>query len=222
MKVGAVHVDVHGLAKPLLRGRLHAVALLAAVPGVLLLLFLPHSAHARVAAAIYGATLITLFAASSSYHRLGRTPRWQRILRRADHASIFLLIAGSYTPIALVAIGGLAGWVLAVTAWTVAGLGVLMKLVWFDRTNKLGGFLYIALGWMVVAAAPVVISHLSLPQLILLAVGGLVYTGGSIVLATRRPDPNPRVFGYHEVWHTAVIVAAACHYAAILLVVRGA
>src|SRR5437879_2980081 len=90
------------------------------------------------------------------------------------------------------------------------------------RTCTLSGILCIGLGWMVVAAAPVIVSHLALPELTLLVVGGLLYTGGSIVLASRRPDPNPLVFGYHEVWHTFVIVAAACHYVAILLVVRGA
>jgi hemolysin III len=99
---------------------------------------------------------------------------------------------------------------------------MLLKVVWFDRATVIGGILYIGLGWMVVVAAPVLISHLGLAELLLLAAGGLLYTGGTVVLRTRRPNPFPLVFGYHEVWHTFVIVAAALHFAAILLVVRGA
>jgi hemolysin III len=215
-------LDVHGLVKPLLRGRLHLGALVVSVPAVVALVAAAESRHASIAAAVYGATLAAVFLVSSAYHRLARSPRSQVFLRRADHATIYLLIAGSYTPIAVVAIGGPAGWALVATAWSVAALGVLLKVVWFHRTSTAGGALYVGMGWMIVAAAPTLVRHVSRAELVLLAAGGLLYTGGAVVLARRRPNPWPRVFGYHEVWHTFVILAAACHYAAIYLVVGGA
>ena len=104
--------------------------------------------------------------------------------------------------------------------WTAAVAGGLMKLVWFDRTRVAGWVLYLGMGWVVVLATPVLVSHLDGGQLALLAAGGLAYTFGAVVLGRRWPDPLPRVFGYHEVWHTLVIVAAALHYAAILTIVR--
>jgi hemolysin III len=215
----AERIDVHGLVKPLLRGRLHLAAVIAAVPAAIVLVAMAGSTHARVAAAVYGVTLVALFGVSGTYHQVHVGGRLQQVLRRADHATIYGLIAGSYTPVALVAVGGAAGWILFVAAWTVAALGMSLKIVWFDHTNKVGGFLYIAMGWMVVGAAPWVIAGMTVVELVLFALGGLLYTGGAIVLATRRPNPNPRVFGYHEVWHTCVIVAAACHYAAMVSIV---
>ena len=212
--------DVHGLVKPLLRGRLHLGALVVAVPAVAVLVLVAGSATARAAAAVYGSSLVAVFLVSTAYHRLGRTPRWQQLLRRADHATIFLLIAGTYTPVAVVAIRGWAGWSLVAAAWGLAALGVLLKLVWFHRTAVLGGVLYIGLGWMIVLAGPSLVRHVTGAELVLLIAGGLLYTIGAIVLVRRRPNPNPLVFGYHEVWHSLVILAAGCHYASILLVVR--
>lgn len=214
------HRDVHGLVKPLLRGQLHVGAVFAAVPAAIVLVVVAGSTHARVAAVVYGLTLIALFSVSGAYHRVHVHGPLQHMLRRADHATIYGLIAGSYTPVALVAVGGVVGWILFVAAWTIAALGMSLKIVWFDHTGKFGGFLYIAMGWMVVGAAPWVLAGMSAAELILFALGGLLYTGGAIILATRRPNPNPRVFGYHEVWHTCVVVAAACHYAAMVSIVR--
>jgi hemolysin III len=214
------HVDVHGLMKPLLRGRLHVGAAIVAVPAAVVLVVVAGSRLATAAAAVYGLSLITLFGVSGTYHRLGHTGRLQVWLRRADHASIYFLIAGSYTPVALVAIGGWEGWTMVGVVWAAAVAGGLMKLVWFDRTRIAGWVLYLAMGWLVVFAAPVLVSHVHGGQLALLAAGGLAYTFGAVVLGRRWPDPLPRVFGYHEVWHTMVIVAAALHYAAILEIVR--
>jgi len=215
-------LDVHGLVKPLLRGRLHLGALVASVPAVVALIAAATSVHARVAAVVYGVSLVSVFLVSSAYHRLARSPRSQQVLRRADHATIYLLIAGSYTPIALVAVGGAAGWAILAAAWSVAGLGVLLKVVWFHRAGVVGGVLYVGMGWMAVLAAPTLVGQVSMAELLLLVAGGLLYTVGVVVLARRRPDPWPRVFGYHEVWHTFVILAAACHYAAIFLIVGDA
>lgn len=208
-------LDVHGLVKPLLRGRLHVGAFVAAVPAATALVVAADGRRATLAALIYGTTLVALFGVSGAYHRLGRSERRRAVLRRADHATIYGLIAGTYTPVALVAIRGRFGWVLAVAMWAAAAFGMALKLVWFHRATKVGGALYIALGWVAVLAAPALIDNVHGVGLALIAVGGLLYTGGAVVLARRRPDPVPHVFGYHEVWHTLVIVAAACHFVAI-------
>lgn len=213
-------LDVHGLVKPLLRGRLHVAAFVVAVPAALALVVAAGSVKATLAAAVYASTLVALFGVSGAYHRLGRTERRRSVLRRADHATIYGLIAGSYTPVAIVAIGGRLGWSLAIAMWIAAIGGMALKLVWFHRATKVGAALYMALGWVAVFAGPALIDHVSRGGVLLLAAGGLLYTAGAIVLALRRPDPVPHIFGYHEVWHAAVVVAAACHYLAILGVVR--
>jgi hemolysin III len=215
-------VDVHGLVKPLLRGRLHLGALFVAVPAVIVLIVIARGATATMSAAVYGTTLVALFAISSAYHRFDPQSRWCRVLRRLDHAMIYLLIAGSYTPFAAVAIGGKLGVALIATVWSLALLGVALKLRWFDRTHGVGSALYIGIGWLAIVAAPAMIHRVSGISLTLLVLGGIAYTGGAIILGTRRPDPFPRVFGYHEVWHALTIAAAALHYVAIASVVRGA
>src|SRR4051812_25498615 len=215
-------VDVHGLVKPLLRGRLHFGALLLSVPAVVVLVVIARGTVATTSAAIYGATLGALFAVSSTYHRLDAGTRLCLMLPRLDHATIYLLIAGSYTPFAAVAIGGWLGVALIVTVWALALLGVALKLRWFDRSHAIGGALYIGIGWLAVLAGPAMVHHMGLGTLLLLLLGGIAYTGGAIVLSTRKPNPFPRVFGYHEVWHSLTIAAATLHFIAIATVVRGA
>jgi len=208
-------IDVHGLVKPMLRGRIHLAGLVAAVPAGIFLVADAGSATARTGAAIYAATLVALFAASSAYHRLGRTARSMTWLRRLDHSSIYLLIAGSYTPLCLLALRGWWGGLLLAAVWITAAVGVVLKLGWFDRSSRVGGVLYIVMGWAAVAATPKFVSTLSPTTLALLAAGGVLYTLGAVVLATRTPNPFPRVFGYHEVWHAMVLVAVVLHFAAI-------
>lgn len=214
------HVDVHGLQKPFLRGRIHALAFVVAVPAGLVLVVSARAGMARAAALVYALSLIALFGASSAYHRLGRTERSQRVLRRLDHSTIYVLIAGSYTPVCLVVLGGWWRWTLLGAVWAAAVLGVILKLVRFDRSSVIGGALYIIMGWAAVIAGPSLVGAVSVPTLALLIAGGLIYTVGAIVLATRFPNPSPRIFGYHEVWHTMVVGAAALHYAAIQQIVR--
>lgn len=215
-------VDVHGLVKPLLRGRLHLGALVLSVPAAIVLILIARGGVATTSAAVYGATLVALFAVSSTYHRFDPRSRWCLVLRRLDHATIYLLIAGSYTPFAAVAVGGWLGLGLIVTVWALALLGVALKLRWFDRTHAIGGALYIVIGWLAVIAGPAMVHRVGSGTLVLLLLGGLTYTGGAIVLSTRKPNPFPRVFGYHEVWHSLTIAAATLHYIAIASVVRGA
>ena len=211
-----VSVDLEGLVKkPWLRGRIHLAALVAAIPAAPALVVASGGREAKVAAAAYGTTLVLLFAASSAYHRLGRSGRAMVVLRRLDHSSIFLLIAGSYTPVCLVALSGWWSVVLLVAVWTAAVVGVVLKLVRFEKSHRLGFALYLTMGWAVLAALPALLQSVDRWTLVLLVVGGVLYTVGAVVLATRFPNPFPRVFGYHEVWHLMVVVAASLHYLAI-------
>jgi hemolysin III len=211
--------DVHGVVKPLLRGRIHLGALVLAAPAGALLVASARTGTGRLAAGVYVATLLALFGASAAYHRLGRTVRTQRVLRRVDHATIYLLIAGSYTPFCLLGLPGAWRWGMLAVIWTSAVVGVVLKLALFEASSVIGAVLYIAMGWAAVVAGPVLVGQVSLAVLALLVTGGLLYTLGAVVLSRRWPDPAPRVFGYHEVWHSAVVVAVACHYAAIFLLV---
>lgn len=192
-----------------------------AIPAGLVLLVLAPTGAARVAVAIYAASLVTVFWVSSTYH-LGEWsaeefPRWQR----RDHAAIFLLIAGSYTPYCVLALeGSWRVWML-VGIWVGAGLGILVKVYRVDL-HVLSGFMYLGLGWAAVIVFPRFVRALGPAPLILTVVGGLLYSLGALVLAMHRPKLFPRTFGYHEVWHAATAAAAACHYTAVLLMVIGA
>jgi hemolysin III len=130
---------------------------------------------------------------------------------------IFVLIAGTYTPLALLVLDG--AWSIAIlcAVWGIAAVGIVLKAVKIDGFAALGGTLYIVLGWMAVVAMPQIVRGLSGVEIALILAGGLMYTGGAIILATNRPNPSPRVFGYHEIWHSFTIGAAACHYAAVMM-----
>jgi hemolysin III len=189
-----------------------------AVPAGLVLLVLAPSAAARVAVAVYAASLVTVFWVSSTYHLGVWSPeefaRWQR----RDHAAIFLLIAGSYTPYCVLALEGPWRLWMLVAVWIGAGLGILVKLYRVDL-HVLSGFMYLGLGWAAVIVFPQFVRALGPAPVILTVVGGLLYSIGALALATHRPKLFPRTFGYHEVWHAATAAAAACHYTAVLLMV---
>ena len=215
-------VDVHGLVKPLLRGRIHAAAVVAAIPAGIVLISRSSGAEARAAAIVYSLSLVALFTASSTYHHFRGSMHWRTRLRRLDHSSIYLLIAGSYTPVCLLVLPPSYGIPLLITVWAAAIAGVVMKLVRFEGSHKIGFALYLTMGWAALIAMPGLVHEVSGSTLALLGVGGLIYTIGAIVLATRFPNPFPRVFGYHEVWHLMVVVAAALHYVALHQVLTAA
>jgi hemolysin III len=212
--------DVHGLVKPLLRGRIHALAFALSIPAGALLVANAAPGRAFAGALVYALSLTALYGVSSAYHRLGRTVRSQRWLRRLDHATIYVLIAGTYTPICLLVLQGATRWSLLVGVWLAAAVGAAIKLARFDGSHWLGSVLYGAMGWAAIVAVPQLVTRLPAWVLGLLGGGGLVYSVGALVLARRWPDPRPRVFGYHEIWHTLVVVAGICHYAAVFHVVR--
>jgi hemolysin III len=202
--------------KPRLRGRLHQAAFFAAIPAGLALLFVAPGAQARVGAIVYGVALLLQFGASAMYHVGGWTDPVYLRMRRFDHSMIFVLIAGTYTPICLVALHGRVSWLLLLAVWTGAAIGIVTKLYRLDL-HVLSGIMYIGLGWIAVLLMPALARALSDVGLTLVITGGVLYTLGALVLATNRPDPWPEWFGYHEVWHVFTIVAAASLYGAILL-----
>lgn len=213
-------MDLARAAKPLLRGRLHQVAFLVSLPAGVTLVALAGGVEARVGAAIFAVTLTSLFGVSAAYH----CGRWsdgaRRVMKHLDHSMIFVFIAGSYTPITLLALRPAWGITLLALAWTGAAAGVVVTVLRLERWHGVGFAMYLVLGWLAVVAAPQLASSLSRTELALLVAGGLLYTVGAVVLASKRPDPSPRVFGYHEVWHTFVVGASACHFVLVLLLVH--
>lgn len=207
------------LPKPRWRGRLHQIAFIVSIPQGLALVAAGADWASRISAAIYALSLSGVYGVSAAYHRVKWTPKALQRMRKLDHSMIFLLIAGTYTPFSLMALDGLWATVLLAAVWVGAIGGVGVKLFGIDRMRKLGGTLYIVLGWLAVLAAPKFVGRLSVPVLALIVAGGILYTAGSIVLLRKKPDPRPLVFGYHEVWHVMVVAASLCHYAAIGLLV---
>ena len=206
--------------KPLLRGWIHLVAFFVSIPAGVALVLLAHTATARAAAAIYALSLTAVFGASAAYHRVRWSPKANRRMKRLDHSMIFLLIAGSYTPISILVLHGTWSVVILSIAWAGAALGIILKLARIDGLHLVTGILYMGLGWLAAIALPQLIRGMTLSQLLLMVTGGLLYTAGAIVFVSRRPDPRPATFGFHEVWHAFMVAAAACHFAMIALVVR--
>jgi hemolysin III len=200
---------------PRLRGVTHAWALVAAVGGAVVLALLAPAGTPRLAAIVYGCGLCALFAGSALYHRWRWSPRVRPLLRRIDHSTIFVFIAASYTPIALLVLEGSLRWVVLGLVWAGALAGVALSVAWITAPRVLVACTYVALGWVAVIATPQLVERLPVAPLVLLAVGGLLYSAGAAVYAARRPDPWPHVFGFHELFHAFVVAAAAAHYAAM-------
>ena len=208
-------------APPRLRGRLHQVCFfLAPLAGLVLLV--RSEGRAGGAVAVYAVALSLLYGVSAAYHRGRWSPEGRRRMRRLDHATIFLMIAGTFTPICVAALRGSLSWALLGTVWVFAAVGFVLALVGVAERPGVGHALYISLGWLGVLSVPSIFAAVGAGGVALLLGGGLLYTVGSFVLAARWPNPFPTTFGYHEVWHTMVVVASGLHYALILWVVRPA
>ena len=209
-------VPLHPELKPRLRGVSHQWAFLVSLLlGAGLVIAAPDG-ESRLALAIYAVSVAALFGTSALYHRItwssAAARRW---MRRLDHSMIFFLIAGTYTPFALLALEGTTATVVLVVVWAGAVGGVILKLAWIDAPKWLIAGVYIALGWVALAAFPQLYEALGVTATGMVAAGGVLYTLGAIVYAARRPDPAPAVFGYHEVFHLLVIAAAALQYAVV-------
>lgn len=212
-------VDPQGIAsalKPKLRGVSHQWAFVVSlIAGTALVIAAPHP-KATVAAAIYAVTLSGLLGVSALYHRVNWSSLKKRLwMRRLDHAMIFMLIAGTYTPFALLVLEGPLAIVILVVVWVGAAAGAISQLVWIHAPKWVMSTCGIALGWVAVAAIPQMADRLGLTAILLLAAGGALYTLGGIVYATKRPDPAPKIFGYHEIFHALVIAAAALQFAVV-------
>ena len=207
-------------AKPALRGVLHhSAAFFAAGAGAVLVAMSP-DLRTAAAVAIFSLSLVTLFAVSAIYHRVQwKTERARAYMRRADHSSIFVLIAGTYTPVAFLGLGGEDGRRLLIMIWAGAAAGVCLSLFWVKAPKVLTAVLAVAMGWMIVPYFGQVRRLLG-PELWLILAGGIAYTLGAVIYAVRRPNPWPHVFGYHEVFHALTIVGALLHFAAIVQIVR--
>ncbi|MDT0302084.1 PAQR family membrane homeostasis protein TrhA [Streptomonospora wellingtoniae] len=214
-----IAADLVEAVKPRLRGWLHlGTAPLALAAGIVLVCLAP-TAAARAASAVYSAAAVLLFATSAVYH-VGRwSHRPMAVLRRMDHANIYLIIAGTYTPfVVLVLDGGLRAAMLALI-WTGALAGVVFKVFWLNAPRWLSTALYLAIGWVAVLFIPQLISGTHPAAWILVLVGGLLYSAGAVVYGLKRPDPAPRWFGFHEVFHSLTVAAYVCQYIAVSFVV---
>ena len=201
--------------RPLLRGVLHEAGFFVAlVVGVLLGVYAT-GVRASVAAAVFAGSVVAMFGASALYHRVWWSVRMRPWMRRLDHAGIYLLIAGTYTPVGLVSLRGTLQAVVLAIVWSGAAAAVVLKFVWVRAPKWLSAVIGITLGWVGVAATPQLASRAGIAAVVLLACGGVAYTLGAIVYARRRPDPLPSVFGYHELFHALTLVAVACQYVAI-------
>jgi hemolysin III len=202
-------------AKPRLRGVLHQVAFFVAVVVGVLLVVYADGARASLAAAVFAGSVAAMLGASALYHRVTWSVRARPWMRRLDHAGIYLLIAGTYTPVGLLTLRGTMREVVLAIVWSGAAAAILMKFVWVNAPKWLSAVTGVALGWAGVAAMPQVARYAGTTAVVLLGIGGLAYTVGAVVYARRRPDPVPAVFGYHELFHALTLVAVTCQYVAI-------
>jgi hemolysin III len=209
----------HEPVKPLLRGVSHQVSFFVSlVAGVLMVALAPH-AIARVGVGVYMTSLTVLFGTSALYHRKMWGPKARALMRRCDHAAIFVLIAGTATPFALTLPAHARNSFLAI-AWGGAALGVLRALLWINAPKPLVALLAIGVGWAAVPFIPELRAAAGLSTVLWIGAGGALYSLGAGVYAFRRPNPWPRVFGYHEIFHALVILAALCHFAGVVQAVR--
>jgi hemolysin III len=203
--------------RPRLRGVFHQYAFFASLASGTALVLLATTTKASLGAAIYATSVSALFGVSALYHRITWTTPARRRMRRLDHAMIFLLIAGTYTPVGLLVLNGTLATVVLAVVWGGALAGIMLELAWTTAPRWLGGTVYLALGWVAVVAMPQLFAQLGMTGGLLLVAGGLLYSAGAAVYALRRPDPAPVVFGYHEVFHLLVIAGVVTHFLAISL-----
>ena len=211
------HVPVfqHAVGKwrPRWRGRIHGGAVAVTIPAGIILTLVTPSGLARVAVFVYVASLLALFSTSASYHLFTRTQRAQRTMRQLDHAMVYVLIAGTYTPVCLLALPRTIGVIFLIGIWCAAILGIALKITW--RAHKVSGAMYLIIGWAALIILPWAYHRAGFTSLLLFALGGIVFTVGAILFYLQRPQLRPLVFGYHEVWHVFTVVAVALQFAGV-------
>jgi hemolysin III len=205
--------------KPRLRGVLHQWAFFVSLVAGALLVAAAPTGRAAAVGAVYAAALTGMFGASALYHRVAWRPSLRPWFRRLDHSMIFVLIAGTYTPFAVLVLSQPLGAVVLVLIWTGAAGGIVLSLLWPDAPKGVSAAVYVTLGWVAIIAMPQMLDRLGVLGVALVVAGGLLYSAGAVVYARRRPDPAPTVFGYHEIFHVLVVVAAALHFVVIAFLV---
>jgi hemolysin III len=195
----------------------HLVGLLLAAAGTWFLLRLADGRTQLLAFGVYGATLILLYATSTAYHGLHVAESALRRLRTLDHIAIYFLIAGTYTPVALVTLEGSGGAVMLAASWAIAALGIPFKIRWLDAPVWISTATYLGMGYLALTAVVPIGRVVGPGGLAWLVAGGIAYTAGAVIFTIQRPDPFPRVFGYHGIWHLLVLAGSACHFAFMVL-----
>lgn len=201
--------------RPRLRGWFHVLAAIAAIVLAPVLIATADGAAPVAAASIYAGGVIALFVVSAAYHRIFFTTRFAQVARRLDHSMIFVFIAATYTPFALLALEGASSMIVLVIAWAGAAVGIAINMLWISAPSWVTVAPYLAVGWCIVPFVDEVFRGLGGGGFTLLLLGGLVYTLGALVYATKLPNPSPQWFGYHEVFHLLVVGAVALHYVSI-------
>ncbi|HZN97772.1 MAG TPA: hemolysin III family protein [Gemmatimonadales bacterium] len=194
-------------------GLSHLLGLVLAAAGTLFLLGAAQRPEQLAAFSIYGSTLILLYAASTLYHSLPLPDRPLRALRTADHIAIYFLIAGTYTPIALLTLNSRLGWTLLAVVWLIAAAGIPFKLYFLDAPVWLSTATYLVMGYLALVAVIPLVRAVSVSGVLWLVAGGFAYTVGAVIYSRQRPNPFPGRFGHHEIWHVLVLVGSACHFA---------
>lgn len=213
-------VDPAGLEKPRLRGVSHQIAFFVAIAGGIVLGALAEHPGQTASAAIYGASLVAMFGGSALYHRVDwRSVTARTWARRFDHSTIFLFIAGTYTPFAVLVLRHTLAIVVLAVVWGGAALGLVLNLAWIDSPRWLAVLAYLGVGWVAVVAVPQLLHGAGVAVFVLVAVGGGLYTAGALIYAMRRPRLRASVFGFHEAFHLLVVAAAAVQYVGVSLVV---
>ncbi|HWC07589.1 MAG TPA: hemolysin III family protein [Solirubrobacterales bacterium] len=208
--------DAIAAVKPKLRGSSHKWAFFVSLVLGAALIIVAKTPKATLAVAIYAVSLSALFGTSALYHGVNWTrPNVRMWMRRLDHSMIFFLIAGTYTPFALLVLDGALSTAILVVVWSGAIAGAIVETIWIDHPKWVSAIIYLALGWVAVVAFPDLWSALGVAGAALVVVGGILYTAGAVVYATQRPNPAPAIFGYHEVFHLFVIAAAVAHFSAV-------
>jgi hemolysin III len=207
--------------RPILRGASHLVAAALAPAGLVALLLLADSPRAYVGAAVFASCLIAVYATSASYHLVPWPDRLRGVMKRLDHSMIFALIAGSYTPFCLLVLSNAWGISMLSVVWGVAGAGILLKVLWPHAPRWLSVGLYLGVGWLAIVATPEIVGKMAPAELAALALGGAMYSIGGVIYAMARPNPWPRIFGYHEIFHLFVIAGSAIHFGLVAWLVVG-
>ena len=205
-------VTAETLAKPFLRGRFHQEAFFFALGACLMLIFKATNSRSLVAAVVYSLSITNLLGTSALYHRVHWNDVRRRWMKRLDHSGIFISIAGTATPVCLLALPPGNGHKLLLIFWAAAAFGVFLSMFWVTAPKWVSVTLYVGMGWLAAPYISEMAASLGAASMMLLILGGVIYTIGGVVYATRRPDPYPRIFGYHEVFHLLVVIAAALQF----------